>query len=583
LRTAGGGTLPVNLSVSRIHVDPEPIGLVVARDVGERKRAEDALKQVEARYRALVESTGVIVWEVAADGVLRSLSAAFEDLTGWKSADWIGRPFDDLLHEGDRNAARLWHRRGLRGESPPRLALRVARRPGGYLRGECLLAARIVEGDQNRVLGIIRDVTHQDHVEEAIRRAEALRQEKEVAERANLAKSEFLSNVSHEIRTPLAAILGFADLLDENPAVRSAGFEVVDQLGAIRQSGRYLLALVDDLLDISRIEAGRLRIEIEPCSPAEVMAAAVESLRAKAEAGGILLESHVESPVPEFVQTDPVRLQQILVNLLDNAIKFTLQGSVRVVMRMMDSEGSSPLLGFEVADTGVGLSRQELPHLFEPFYRVRTSSREGPGGTGLGLAISRRLARQLGGDIVVASTLGEGSRFSLRLPAVVDSKMSPEQMPGARPSLGLGDRVGPPAIIRGRILLAEDNAANQKVMNTRLSLAGASVTVVGNGQEAIDAVEAADRLGQPFDAVVMDMQMPILDGFEASRRLRVGGYKGPIVAVTAYAMSQDREDCLQMGCDDFETKPIEWDRFLSKLAKFLAVGAGERTKRGSTT
>src|SRR5262249_14614391 len=236
-----------------------------------------------------------------------------------------------------------------------------------------------------------------------LEQAELLRRAKEEAERANQAKSEFLSSVSHELRTPLTAILGFIDVLNEHPDISRQSAEIEEHFATIRQNGQYLLALIDDLLDISRIESGHLRVESEPCSPAEIVSEVVDSLRAKAETKNLRIEVESTGPMPAAVATDRLRLRQILVNLLDNAIKFSERGVVRLSAGTNSRPAGDRVLEFAVADTGIGMSAAEMTSLFQPFYRVPSASNDRPHGTGLGLAICKRIARQLGGDITVQS------------------------------------------------------------------------------------------------------------------------------------------------------------------------------------
>jgi PAS domain S-box-containing protein len=571
LRRPSRVDLPVNLSVSRIHTEPETVGLVVVRDISDRKRAEEALKQADTRYKSLVASTGVMVWEVDADGVLLSISPGFETITGWQPGDWVGRRLEELVRPEDREASTRMHRRAWQGEPVPRYELRIGTRAGAFLDCECLLVTRIREGDSDRVLEVIRDITEHKRIASAAEQADALRGARDAAERANRAKSEFLSNVSHEIRTPLTAILGFIELLGEHPHVQGGPADIAEYFAIIRQNSRFLLALIDDLLDISRIEAGELRVDSEPCSPAAIAADVVESLRGKANAKDLRLDVQFLGAIPPTISTDRLRLQQILVNLLDNAIKFTARGTIRMTVRVIDRPDADPILQFAVSDTGVGMKADEMARLFEPFYRGSVAAPDRPPGTGLGLAICERVAKRLGGEIVTESRPGEGSTFTLCLPigsrdenaATAQSAPSPAVTPTRAPTRARSDR------LEARILVTDDNEANQQLIGLRLIRAGAEVVTALNGKEALDRVDDAGASGRPFDAVIMDMQMPVLDGYEAVRRLRAGGFKAPIIAVTAYAMSDDREECLQLGCDDFISKPIEWDRFFAKLTRLL--------------
>jgi PAS domain S-box-containing protein len=556
--------------VSRIHTEPEPVGLVVARDISERKQAEEALKQIEARYKSLIASTGVMVWEIDTAGTLISISPAFQTICGWSCDDWIGQRFDKLLHPDDCSMALGMHRRAALGEKLPRYELRIRTKTGDFADCEFLLVTKIREGASERVLAVIRDITEQKRNEAAVGLADTMRRAKEEAEQANRAKSEFLSSVSHELRTPLTAILGFIEMLCAHPSLQGGPPEIEEHLAIIRQNGQFLLALIDDLLDISRIEAGQLRVEREPCSPAQIVSNVIESLRAKAEARHLRIEAEFVGVIPPVIATDRLRLQQILVNLLDNAIKFTDRGEVRLTARAIDQPGTGQVLQFAVSDTGVGMTATEMTGLFQPFHRLPSAAADRPRGTGLGLAISKRIAKRLGGDVAVQSTPESGSTFTLSIPAAIAANTARSWRPNESPERSSAAQAAPPQL-HARILLADDNEANQKLLSLRLSQAGAEVVTASNGKEALELTDQAAREGRPFDAVIMDMQMPILDGYEAVRQLRGRGFAAPIIAVTAYAMSEDREECLQLGCDDFISKPFEWDRLLAKLTGLLTA------------
>jgi PAS domain S-box-containing protein len=578
LRRKNRDGLPVNISVSRIHTAPETLGLIVVRDVSERKRAEDALRQVEARYNSLIACTGVVLWETDDKAVLVSLSPAFETITGWSRSDWMGRGFDGLFHPDDLPVARAWLERARQGEMIPPFELRIQTRSGDYLNCEYLLVTRVGEGPQGRILGITRDITEQKRIEKRLEQAEVMRRAKEAAEQASQAKSEFLSKVSHELRTPLTAILGFTELLNEHPLCRQGPAEVTGYLGTIRENSRILLALIDDLLEITRIDAGEPGQIREDCSLRQVVADAVEAVRTKAEAKQLGLDSEIDASAPAVIATTRSRLLQILVNLLDNAIKFTERGTVTLTVRLINrdppSSSSTPSLSFEVSDTGMGLAEDELPRLFQPFHRVRSAVPGGAGGTGLGLAICQRLASRLGGGIWARSTPGFGSTFALTLPLSAPGPSDRGEVSSGSVSFADTRSRAQPAphapMLSGRILLAEDNDANRQLIGLRLSRAGAQVVSVRNGKEALERIHEESRRGLPIDAVIMDMEMPVVDGYEAVRRLRSSGFTAPVLAVTAYAMNKDRDECLALGCDDHFSKPIEWDRFFLKLSELLA-------------
>jgi signal transduction histidine kinase len=390
----------------------------------------------------------------------------------------------------------------------------------------------------------------------------AIEIEKERALAASRAKSDFLANTSHEIRTPLTAVLGYADLLLEREAISG---EEREWVATIRRNGDHLLQLVDDTLDISRIEAGKLRVERSACRPIAIVEEAVAMLRAPARAKGLELRVEYASLLPERIETDAIRLRQILVNLVGNAVKFTERGEVRLRVRL--EEDPAPRLEFEVLDTGIGISPDYRARMFEPFSQADTSSTRRFGGTGLGLAITRRLVEYLGGEISVESEPGRGSHFRFWIDpgplagvprvSAADARLARTSTPGP----AAGQRSG------ARVLLAEDSPDNQRLIVTLLGRAGYAVEVVGNGELAVARALAALEDEEPFAVVLMDMQMPVLDGYEATGRLRRAGYTGAIVALTAHAMQGDREKCIHAGCDDFAAKPIQPPTLIELIAR----------------
>jgi len=415
-----------------------------------------------------------------------------------------------------------------------------------------------------------------DELEVRVRdRTRELELSREAAEAASRAKSGFLANMSHEIRTPMTAILGYADLLlDPNlePAERLAHVSV------IRRNGEHLLQVINDILDLSKIEAGRLDIERIECSPARVLGDVASLMRVRAAEKRLRFAVHYVPPLPSIVRTDPTRLRQILINLVGNAIKFTEDGEVVVTLAV---GGASPaVLTLTVRDTGVGMSEEQLRSLFAPFSQADASTTRRFGGTGLGLSISKRLAHALGGEIAVESAPGRGSTFTVSVPvtvplgarwdevvsesiqpppAVVGGARGPHAPPGALPDLP----PGAPRLAGLRILLAEDGPDNQRLLTHVLQRAGAIVEVAANG---LEAAEAGQRGGaRPFDVILMDMQMPVMDGYAATRRLRANGHRGPIIALTAHAMEGDRAACLDAGCDDYATKPIDRARLIAMI------------------
>ena len=558
LSREAGEPIPVNVSVSRIHVEPEPLGLVVARDITERIQAQERIRESEERYRGLVETALVIIWSVSDSGQILTLNPAFQAVTGRPREAWIGRHFAEMVAPADLPAAFDAFNATRRGEKMTPLELGIRSESGEIVVIEVLSTVRQTVGDQAVISWIARDCTERKRAEEALRQAESMRIAKEAAEAADRAKSEFLGQISHEIRTPMTAILGFSDVLLADSRIRALPTDLVDNLRTIQQNGVHLLDLINDILDLTKVEMGKLRIDRHPCSPAGLVEDVVASLRPKATAQGIALVIEIDPEVPTLIRSDPFRLRQILINLLSNAIKFTPEGSVTIRIGREHPEGPDPTLRFSVIDTGVGLSSSEMARLFEPFYTSGTHPRR-EAGHGLGLAISRQIAELLGGKITVDSRPGAGSEFTLVLPI---QPASPAEDGAADPSVE-ADADSP--TIDGRILLAEDNESIRRFMALRLEQLGAAVVLARNGQEAIELALAARDEGHPFDWILMDVQMPVVDGYEATRRLRGEGYDRPIIAVTAFAIPAHREESMQFGCDDHVSKPVEWGRLFEVL------------------
>ena len=387
-------------------------------------------------------------------------------------------------------------------------------------------------------------------LERALRRAEA----------ADRAKSEFLANMSHEIRTPMTAILGYADLLLDAANRRDPAFDQqgsVEILRTIQRNGNHLLQIINDILDLSKIEAGKLQVERVPCNLRQLIAEVMSLMRVRAEEKRLQFDAEWLGAVPETIKTDPTRLRQILINIIGNAIKFTESGGVRLVVQF-PATVDDPRLRFDVVDTGIGMTSEQIAELFTSFNQADSSTTRRFGGTGLGLAISKRLAEMLGGTVSVESQYGGGSRLSVRIAAeVLESSDANagnhlQSMPEPFDAEACAEMP-----LDGRILLAEDSPDNQRLIRRVLETAGAQVTIANNGQLAVELALKEQALGAPFDAILMDMQMPVLDGYQATRRLRAEGYQGPVIALTAHAMSTDRQKCIDAGCDDFATKPID--------------------------
>lgn len=395
---------------------------------------------------------------------------------------------------------------------------------------------------------------------------EALKAAMRKATAANRAKSDFLANMSHEIRTPLNAILGFGDLLLGEASQLTP--EQRSYLDTIASSGKHLLALINDILDLSKIESSEMAVSLQPADPNRVLVEVMSLLRVRAVEKEIALDCAWDTPAPATIETDSARLRQLLLNLVGNAVKFTDAGSVRVTSAIERPEADDPQLRIEIKDTGIGIPADKLDEVFKPFVQADASVTRRFGGTGLGLAICRRLAEAMGGDLNVTSNLGEGSCFTLRLPtgslAGIEAGKPPVCDGLHARSTDVTQGIEREVSLDGlRVLVVDDGETNRRLISLVLRRAGATVELAENGQEGFDAATACG-----FDVILMDMQMPVMDGYTAARKLRASGYTEPIIALTAHAMKGDQQRCLDAGCSDYLAKPIESPRLLAKLGEY---------------
>jgi len=568
------------------------------QEVLERWRVEKALLDSEHKLRDVVEGSPIPQFVIDRKHRVTYWNKAIEQFSGLNRREIVGtdghwrafypaqRPcVADLLVDEDLEGIEKYYR-GRWKKSPfldeayectdffPRLG-----QNGKWL----YFSAALLRDARGTVVGAVEtleDITLRKVAEQK------LEESQRAAQAANRAKSEFLANMSHEIRTPMTAILGYADLVLEN--LRRP--EDIEAVQTIKRNGEHLLAVINDILDLSKVEAGALTVTHRRCAIAEIVEEVVSLMRVRAEAKNLSLRAEYRFPLPETITTDPIRLRQSLINLVGNAVQFTEAGSARVRVWLDQRPEAPPKLHFDVIDTGIGIPQEQQIRLFEPFSQGDASFNRRVGGTGLGLAISRRLAEILGGEIQLQRTSGEGSIFSLIL--------DPGPLDGARmlsgPSQQTGDSPSPSSPPQSRvkldcrILLAEDGPDNQRLVAFLLRKAGAEVVVVENGQLAVEAAlsvqsgsgPAADPDAKPFDLVLMDMQMPVLDGYEATRQLRAAGFARPILALTAHAMADDREACLRAGCTEFISRTIDRDRLLAMVAHYSPQPAsGPSTSR----
>jgi diguanylate cyclase (GGDEF)-like protein len=533
----------------------------VAGQIGmfiQRQRAELALRTSEERLSYATRATSDVVFDCALDTKELWLSEAALRNFGYDvnqvTFDWWAQ----RLHPDDSGAVLSTLQAGCAGDqSHWTYEYRFACSNQHYAHVfHRLFILRDDQGKAIRVIGSMMDIS------ERVRNEEALREAKISAEAAARAKTTFLANMSHEIRTPLTALLGFADLLLD-PDLENA-----DRLGyatIIRNNGEHLLAILNDVLDVGKLESGKLTIEQINFSPAKVLAEVASLMRVKALEKGLTFSVSANPPLPAAVRGDPTRLRQVLFNLVSNAVKFTEAGSVHVIARCEPAAaGAEAQLEVRVRDTGIGMDAAQVQRLFQPFSQADSSTTRRFGGTGLGLAICGPLVRAMGGAIEVQTKPQVGSEFTLRLPVQIALDTASSQTPDLVASLPPGEQQD-----HGSVLLAEDGPDNQRLISTLLRKRGFEVEIVDNGLHAVERALSAAGSGAAFDVILMDMQMPRLDGYQATARLRASGYQRPILALTAHAMEGERKRCIEAGCDDHLAKPIERRVLLRAVASHV--------------
>jgi PAS domain S-box-containing protein len=519
------------------------------------------LTTAEQRLRATLESTADGILVVDAKGKVTAWNGKFAEM--WRVPETLIAEQSDeklvayVLSQLKDPAAFVAKVRELYGDAESR-SLDILEFADGRVFERYSQPQRVNNAYAGRVWSF-RDIT------ERRRAAAALESAKEAAETASRAKTEFLANMSHEIRTPMTAILGYSELLleaDQSPQERKRCIET------IRRNGQHLLGIINDILDLSRLDAGRINVERLPCRFMQTIEGVVEILRDRAAEKHLTVEIQRSGVLPETFPTDPTRLRQILINLIGNAIKFTRSGGIRVVARMDQTPAvkMKQRLCIDVIDTGIGMTQEQIAGLFNAFTQADNSMTRKYGGMGMGLSISQRLAKILGGDITVRSEPGGGSTFTLW----IESDVVPATVAAIPNSLApLAAKEG--ALAGLGILLAEDGLDNQRLMTSHLTRAGAKVTLADNGLIALNAAVAARDAGKPFDAILMDMQMPEMDGYQATAKLREIGCSQPIIAVTAHTMVGDREKCIAAGCDEYVAKPIDKQKLFSTIARLVTT------------
>ncbi len=561
-RRLDGRDLFVEVSIAAIVLDGKEAFFTTWRDITKRKRVEDALAESEIKFRSLFQNAPIGLFHSVPEGRFLLANPAIAAILGYASPEEmvafvtnIGtqifvdptqrtRILEVILNQG------AWFKD----------EIQLRRKDGGIVVAD--LAGRRVlnaDGDIAYLEGFIQDITARKRAEMELART------RDAAEAASRAKSEFLANMSHEIRTPMNAVIGFTHLAlqtDLTPKQR-------DYLHKIQSSGHSLLGLINDILDLSKIEADRLELERIFFSLEQVLNRLATMTTLRAEEKGLKLSFHLDPMVPRHLVGDPLRLGQILLNLVNNAVKFTEQGEVAVAVATAARAGDQVRLRFVVQDTGIGILPAQQARLFEPFSQADGSTTRRYGGTGLGLAISKKLTDLMGGVISVERSPGSGSTFSVQLPFTLDPSVAAEE-PEVIPIEGSKVAAEPPpsTLAGARALLVEDNDINQMVAREILESFGIVVEVAGDGRTAVALLRSdPSRCALVF----MDLQMPEMDGFEATRIIReeLGLTDLPIIAMTAHALADERHHCLACGMNDHLAKPIDPPALLAVLTRWL--------------
>lgn len=523
-------------------------------DITELKSATSELLRNETRLGLALEATHAAAWEITPEGEV-VLTEQWRNLFGFARHECPKTPAEGaaLIHAEDRRKfADIFRDEGVyMPRDFSRLEVRHRKKDGTYM--WVMLSSKVLRDATGKILrtvGTILDISERKALEESLRKA------KEEAEHASKAKSDFLAVMSHEIRTPLNGVLGCSELLSKTPLSASQK----DYLRTIKDCSGTLLVFMNDLLDFANFEAGRIALDLKPCDLRETLIAAVDIFRFQAQTKGIELIVTGFNSLPASAVCDAARLRQALQNLVGNAVKFTERGAVRVEAHSTPAGGRRHMIELCVRDSGIGVDERDLARIFQPFYQSNYSVRRHFGGAGIGLAVVKRIVEAMGGSIKVESKLGEGSCFRIFLTCETGSSIQADESP-RQPVIPSSELSGV------RALLVEDNAINRKLFRIMLERLGVEFDEAENGVQGVEKVAAND-----YDIVFMDIQMPEMDGYEATRRIRdleTDTNKVVIVAMTAHAMPEDRARCMAAGMDDYLTKPARIEDIRNTLKKFV--------------
>ncbi len=550
-----GATLDVSLSVTILKdAEGRTTGSIgIMRDITKQKQAQRNLEDSERKFRVILDNSAAAITLTDAQERIITWNRFTEQLFGMKKQDLQMRPVSSLYPPEEWKKIRAENIR--KTGSRHHLETKIVRKDGVVV--DVDLSINVLKDADGNILGsvgILQDITEQKKMQQILVQA------KRAAEEANNAKSIFLASMSHEVRTPMNTILGMLDLTLDTPL----NSEQKENLHVAKDAADNLLGLINDILDLSRVEAGKMSLEVIDFDLPNVVKSVVKGLSVLANKKNLVLTSNLEAAVPQIVSGDPVRVRQILVNLINNAIKFTHQGGVTTTVTMKRKSGDDCELLFAVTDTGIGIPKEKQGLIFEAFTQADASTARHYGGTGLGLAICKRLVQMMNGSLWVESVAGKGSTFYFTAAFKVPRR---DEEAFAKLEKALQAQAGKFAGKNATaisILLAEDNIVNQKIAVKMLEKQGWKVQAVSNGQEVLDVLKQGH-----FDVVLMDALMPVLDGMQTTMLIREEEKKTgkhiPIIALTARAMEDDRRKMIEVGMDDFVAKPIERDKLYEAI------------------
>lgn len=562
-----GSVFPVEVSVSGVELRDQTFLFANIRDITKRAEHDRIMRLHHLAIRATMN--GICITDPAQqDNPIIYANPGFLNLTGYSDNEVIGRNcrFLQGKETSDETVEKI--RAAVTDEQPCRVTIRNYQRDGTPFWNDLQLTP--VHDDHGRLVnfvGVQSDVSaqrelqdkFQDTSERYAKVAARLKDSEKAAKQASVAKSQFLANISHELRTPMTSVLGFADMLDDdlNDPVQK------ERVQTIKRNGQYLLSLLNDLLDLSVIEAGKLEIAHETVNVQKMLRDVKSLMEVRANHEGVPISFEFTSEIPATIIADRLRIRQILVNLISNAIKFTDHGKVTVETELAND--SKPSLNIHVRDTGIGMTGEEMKHIFEAFSQSASSRKFG--GSGLGLTISKRLAEGMDAQILIQSEKGVGSRFTLSVPVSRDhlQNLIKADLESATRKKQLPELPR----ITANVLAVDDRRDVWRVSKYFLEKCGATVTIAEDGRQALDAIESARSDGIPFDLILMDMQMPVMNGQTAVQELRRRGIRTPVIAMTADAMEGERERCLQMGFSEYYPKPIDGRKLIKLCAQVL--------------